>query len=80
VPVVPVSMSGAQKLMRKGDWTIHPGEIVIRFGPPVDASQFTYDRRGELLEIVHALVASGLPDDQKPLPGEPAFAAPSGAA
>lgn len=82
VPVVPISMSGAQKLMRKGDWTIHPGEIVIRFGPPVDASQYNYDRRGELLERVHALVAAGLPDDQKPLPGDPSAAppAPAGAA
>lgn len=78
VPVVPISMSGAQNLMRKGDWTIHPGEIVIRFGPPVDASQYTYDRRAELLERVHALVAAGLPEDQKPLPGEPAAAPTSG--
>lgn len=77
VPVVPVSMSGAQNLMRKGDWTIHPGEIFIRFGPPVDASQYTYDRRGELLDVVHALVAAGLPEDQKPHPGEPAAAQPA---
>lgn len=76
VPVVPVSMSGAQNLMRKGDWSIHPGEIVIRFGPPVDASQYTFDRRGELLARVHALVAAGLSENQKPLSDAAANAAP----
>ena len=32
VPIVPVSISGAQHLMRKGEWTMRPGEIVVRFG------------------------------------------------
>ena len=36
VPVVPVSLAGTQRLMRKGDWTLHPGEVVVRYGPPVD--------------------------------------------
>lgn len=70
VPVVPVSIVGAHKLMRKGGWTLRPGEVMIRFGPPVDASQYTMERRGELLSRVEALVAAGLPEDQRPLPGE----------
>ena len=32
VPVVPVSLAGTQELMRKGDWRIYPGEVVVRFG------------------------------------------------
>jgi len=68
VPVVPVSIVGAQTLMRKGDWTMQPGEVIIRFGPAVDASKYTMDQRGELLERVEALVAAGLPEDQRPLP------------
>jgi 1-acyl-sn-glycerol-3-phosphate acyltransferase len=65
---LPVSISGAQHLMRKGEWTMRPGEIVVRFGPSVDASQYTMERRMELLERVEELVAAGLPEDQKPLP------------
>jgi 1-acyl-sn-glycerol-3-phosphate acyltransferase len=68
VPIVPVSISGAQHLMRKGDWTIRPGEIVVRFGPPVDALQYTMERRMELLARVEELVAVNLPEDQQPLP------------
>jgi 1-acyl-sn-glycerol-3-phosphate acyltransferase len=67
VPIVPVSISGAQHLMRKGEWTMRPGEIVVRFGPPVDASQYTMERRMELLTRVEELVAAGLPEDQQPL-------------
>jgi 1-acyl-sn-glycerol-3-phosphate acyltransferase len=67
VPIVPVSVSGAQHLMRKGEWTIRPGEIVVRFGLPVDASQYTMERRTELLTRVEELVVAGLPEDQRPL-------------
>jgi 1-acyl-sn-glycerol-3-phosphate acyltransferase len=67
VPIVPVSISGAQHLMRRGEWTIRPGEIVLRFGLPVDASQYTMERRTELLTRVEEVVVAGLPEDQRPL-------------
>jgi 1-acyl-sn-glycerol-3-phosphate acyltransferase len=67
VPIVPVSISGAQHLMPKGEWTIRPGEIVVRFGLPVDASQYTMERRTELLARVEELVVAGLQEDQRPL-------------
>jgi len=68
VSIVPVSIVGAQSLMRKGEWTVQPGEVTIRFGQPVDATQYTMERRGELLARVESLVAAGLPEDQLPLP------------
>ncbi|HVB57905.1 MAG TPA: lysophospholipid acyltransferase family protein [Candidatus Acidoferrales bacterium] len=68
VPIVPVSIVGARKLLPKGQWALRPGEIVIRFGPPVDASQFTVARRSELVARVESLVAAGLPPEQQPLP------------
>jgi 1-acyl-sn-glycerol-3-phosphate acyltransferase len=67
VPIVPVSISGAQHLMRKGEWTMRPGEIVVRFGPAVDAARYPMERRMELLARVEELVAAGLPEDQQPL-------------
>jgi len=66
VPIVPVSISGAQKLMRKGEWAIRPGDVFVRFGPAVDASQYPITRRAELLTRVHDQVAAGLPPDQQP--------------
>jgi 1-acyl-sn-glycerol-3-phosphate acyltransferase len=66
-PIVPVSISGAQHLMRKGDWTVHPGEVLVHFGASIDASGYTMQRRGHLLARVAAAIAENLPDDQKPL-------------
>jgi 1-acyl-sn-glycerol-3-phosphate acyltransferase len=71
VPIVPVSIVGAQKLMPKGGWRIQDGDVVIRFGPCVDASGYSPERRSELLARVHELVATGLPEDQKPLFSSP---------
>jgi 1-acyl-sn-glycerol-3-phosphate acyltransferase len=67
VPVVPVSLAGTQRLMRKGDWTLHPGEVIVRYGPPVDASEYSADQRDVLRQRVQDLVTAGLPEDQKPI-------------
>jgi 1-acyl-sn-glycerol-3-phosphate acyltransferase len=78
VPVVPVSIAGARKLMPKGEWAIHPGEVLIRFGPPVETSDYTIATLRDLVSRVHASVAAGLPPDQQPLPqaSETAASAP----
>ncbi|HKS80626.1 MAG TPA: lysophospholipid acyltransferase family protein [Candidatus Acidoferrales bacterium] len=68
VPIVPVCLIGAQKLMRKGSRALYPGEVIVRFLPPVDASQYTFEQRGELLSRVEKLVADALPPEQQPLP------------
>lgn len=69
VPIVPVSIVGAQKLLQKGSWKIRGGEAVIRFGPPVYAAGYGSDRRNELLARVESLIAAGLPEDQTRLGG-----------
>lgn len=68
VPIVPVSLIGTQNLMRKGDHALYPGEVIVRFGPAIDSTQYTFDQRGDLLARTQAAVAEGLPPDQRPLP------------
>src|SRR6202035_710148 len=65
-PVVPVSIVGAQDLMRKGEWAVRPGEVTIRFGPAVNASAYTVEQRAILLARVEELVAAGLPEEHNP--------------
>lgn len=67
VPIVPISIAGTQRLMKKGSWVVYPGEAIVRFGPSVDASAYSIDRRGELLARIESLVAAGLPPEQHPL-------------
>jgi 1-acyl-sn-glycerol-3-phosphate acyltransferase len=67
VPVVPVACSNAHRILPKNSWRVRPGEIVVRFCPPVDAAAYREDQRGELAARVHAAIAAGLPEDQRPL-------------
>jgi len=70
VPIVPVSVVGAQHIMRKGSLALRPGEVSVRFHPPIDASACHPGQKGELIARVRAAVAAGLPEDQQPAPSE----------
>jgi len=67
VPIVPMACSGAHRVMEKRSLVMHPGEILVEFLQPIDASQFTMEERDTLNEKVHDAMAAGLPPDQRPL-------------
>lgn len=67
VPIVPMACSGAHRVMEKRSMVMHPGEILVEFLPPIDASKFTMEERDTLNEKVHDALAAGLPPDQRPL-------------
>src|ERR1700758_1452183 len=58
VPVVPVACSGAHRVIPKKSYRITPGEVVVRFCPAVDSSQYSIARRNELAERVHAAISA----------------------
>jgi len=66
VSIVPMICSGAQRIMEKHSLVIHPGEIVVEFLTPIDASQFSFEERDILNQKVHDAMAAALPPDQKP--------------
>ena len=74
VPLVPISIVGSHLIMRKKNRALCPGDVVVRYGPAVDAAEYKMDRRAELLARIESLVAAGLPPDQQPLPRTPASA------
>ena len=67
VPIVPIACSGAHRVMEKRSLVIRPGEILVEFLEPIDASKFTFEERERLNEIVHDATAAGLPAEQRPL-------------
>jgi 1-acyl-sn-glycerol-3-phosphate acyltransferase len=67
IPIVPVACSGAHRVMKKKSLIIRPGTVTVRFAKPIDASEYTVDRRGELAQRVHDAIASELPADQQPV-------------
>jgi 1-acyl-sn-glycerol-3-phosphate acyltransferase len=60
VPVVPVSISGTEKMMRRGSLRIYPGAAHVILHAPLHPSD--YASREDLLEAVRASIASGLPE------------------
>jgi 1-acyl-sn-glycerol-3-phosphate acyltransferase len=67
VQVVPVVCSGAHRVMEKRSLVIHPGEIVVEFLDPIDASAYSFAQRDELNDRLRAAMAAGLPEDQRPV-------------
>lgn len=67
VPIVPIVCSGAHRVMEKRSLVIHPGEIVVEFLEPIDASKYTFEERETLNDRVHDAMAAALPADQRPI-------------
>ena len=65
--IVPVSVSGAYKIMRKGEMALRPGTLRITFHDPVPTEGIAATDRSTAMEKVRAAVASGLADDEKPI-------------
>lgn len=59
-PVVPVSISGTEGMMRKGSLRITPGAARVEFHRPIFSSD--YPAREDLMSAVRAAIAAGLPE------------------
>ena len=66
--IVPVSVSGARKVMPKGHFAIHPGQVRITIHDPISAAQYTLEQRRELIEVTRQSILKGLGPDEWPLP------------
>jgi 1-acyl-sn-glycerol-3-phosphate acyltransferase len=64
-PIVPVAISGTEKMMRKGSAAITPGAAHIRLLPAIDPKEFA--TREDLLRAVYVAIAEALPEEMKPL-------------
>jgi 1-acyl-sn-glycerol-3-phosphate acyltransferase len=66
VPVVPVACVGVQRVMPRKSVRMHPAEVIVRFGKPIDVSGYKVEDRNELAKRAHDVIAALLPEDQKP--------------
>ncbi|MEO6817356.1 MAG: lysophospholipid acyltransferase family protein [Edaphobacter sp.] len=63
-PIVPIALSGTERMMRKGSLAITPGLAKVQFLPAIEPTQ--YETREELLRAVRKAIADALPDEMKP--------------
>ncbi len=59
VPIVPVTVSGSQRITPKGSLNVHPGTVRITFGKPIPTRGVRLDERNELKARVRAAIAAG---------------------
>jgi 1-acyl-sn-glycerol-3-phosphate acyltransferase len=63
-PIIPVVLSGTQKMMRKGSIAITPGVAHVQLLPAIEPAE--YETREELLKAVRKAIAEALPEEMKP--------------
>ena len=63
-PIIPIALSGTQKMMRKGSYAISPGLAKVQLLPAVEPSD--YATREELMVAVRSAIAEALPPEMKP--------------
>lgn len=67
-PIVPVALSGTERMMGKGSVLIKPGVATVEMLKPIDPA--AYATREELMTAVRAALAAALPESMKPVPDE----------
>ena len=65
-PIVPVSISGSNKIMRKGEASLHAGTVRITIHGSVPTEGCSIDDRPRIMEAVRAKILSGLAPEEWP--------------
>jgi 1-acyl-sn-glycerol-3-phosphate acyltransferase len=71
VPVVPVTISGATKIMPKGEIKVYPSVVHITLHDPISTAGYSKENVEKLMEQVRGKIASALTDaHESPKPAE----------
>jgi 1-acyl-sn-glycerol-3-phosphate acyltransferase len=67
VPIVPISVSGSTKILRKGERRVHPGTIRIVIHDPIPTEGLRTEDLDGLMAKVRAAITSELAADERPV-------------
>ena len=65
LPIAPLCVRGAYKLLPKGEFTIRPTRVEVYMAPQIDTTDLTDDDVPELMERVHEVMRSWVEDGVK---------------
>ncbi|MEA3470179.1 MAG: lysophospholipid acyltransferase family protein, partial [Thermodesulfobacteriota bacterium] len=60
VPILPVTVVGGKKVLRKGSLRILPGRMKIIIHEPVRVEGYSYDTKEELMEKIKGIIEKDL--------------------
>jgi 1-acyl-sn-glycerol-3-phosphate acyltransferase len=66
VPIVPISIIGANEIMQKRTLKVKPGRITMIIDRPVDVSGYTLETRGELIERIRHIIVTNVENQAEP--------------
>jgi 1-acyl-sn-glycerol-3-phosphate acyltransferase len=66
-PIVPISISGSNKIMPKGKFVIRPGGVRITFHEPVPTQGLPLEDRQVIVDSARRAILAGLEKDEWPL-------------
>jgi len=65
--IVPISVSGARKIMPKGQFVIHPCRVRITIQDPISAANYSLEQRRDLINRTRQAVLKGLDPEERPV-------------
>ncbi len=65
VPIVPLTVLNADKIMQKGKWEIYPGTMKLTVHPLVEMNGRTIEHRYEVADEVRSIISSALPPEKQ---------------
>ena len=59
-PILPITIQGTARIMRKGDWRAYPGKVQITIDPPIETAGIPTEREEELSQRVRRTLEKNL--------------------
>jgi 1-acyl-sn-glycerol-3-phosphate acyltransferase len=66
VDLVPAVVVGSRAILKKGDWRVHSGRIILRFGEPIPTVGYDEDNRDHLIALVRSRIEHMLKTTEAP--------------
>ena len=63
VPILPITVSGTNRITPKGSLRIESGRVGIRYGAPIPTADLGLEARGQLKDVVRRAIAAGFDRD-----------------
>jgi 1-acyl-sn-glycerol-3-phosphate acyltransferase len=65
LPIVPLTIDGAYKVLPIHSWIMNPVKITLTFHDPIETANLKSDDLPELIDKVYAVVGSALPKESR---------------
>jgi 1-acyl-sn-glycerol-3-phosphate acyltransferase len=65
-PIVPISVSGGNKIMPKGKFVIRPGRVRITIHDPIPTANVALDERQTVIDLTRQAILTGLAPEEWP--------------